>query len=104
MASSISDLRKRISELASAIKNHQDAIEELVKTKSEVEGDLNALVDPVAQLPLEISSEIFTLCLPSTRTLDPGQAPLIFTPICHFWRTIALSTPLLWNALSFETP
>ncbi|KAJ7165874.1 hypothetical protein C8R46DRAFT_1035208 [Mycena filopes] len=56
------------------------------------------------RLPLEISSEIFTLCLPNARTLDPGQVPLIFMRICHFWSTIALSTPSLWTALSFETP
>ncbi|KAJ7184491.1 hypothetical protein C8R46DRAFT_983547 [Mycena filopes] len=104
MAARVDDLRKRIDELASAINTHKEAIRELEQTKSEVQGDLNALVDPVGRLPLEISSSIFALCLPDTRTLNTAEAPLIFMRICHSWSTIALSTPSFWTALSFKTP
>ncbi|KAJ7755186.1 hypothetical protein B0H16DRAFT_1372176, partial [Mycena metata] len=95
MASAL-DLRRRIRELASAIKVHKDAIRELERTKSEVEGDLNAILDPIGRLPLEISSDIFLRCLPSNPTCDIHDAPLVFMRVCHSWSNIALSTPSLW--------
>ncbi|KAJ7755182.1 hypothetical protein B0H16DRAFT_1372169 [Mycena metata] len=101
---SVPDLLQRIRELVSAIKVHKDAIRELERTKSEVEGDLNAILDPVTRLPLEISSEIFLRCLPSNPTCDIHDAPLIFMRVCHSWSNIALSTPSLWTSVSFQSP
>ncbi|KAJ7031150.1 hypothetical protein C8F04DRAFT_1111728 [Mycena alexandri] len=101
---SVADFRRRICELASAIKVHKDAIGELERTKSEVESDLNAILDPVGRLPLEISSDIFLRCLPSNPTCNKREAPLAFMRVCHSWSNIALSTPSLWTTVSFESP
>ncbi|KAJ7031147.1 hypothetical protein C8F04DRAFT_1111724 [Mycena alexandri] len=101
---SVPDLRRRIGELASAIQVHRGAIRELERTKSEVESDLNAILDPVGRLPLEISSDIFLRCPPSNPTCNIREAPLVFMRVCHSWSNIALSTPSLWTTISFASP
>ncbi|KAJ6630351.1 hypothetical protein B0H10DRAFT_1649973, partial [Mycena sp. CBHHK59/15] len=56
-------------------------------------------VYPILTLPLEITSEIFSHCLPpNILMVEPSTsaAPLLLTEICRTWRTIALSTPGLW--------
>ncbi|KAK7022331.1 hypothetical protein R3P38DRAFT_1116629 [Favolaschia claudopus] len=60
---------------------------------------LNSVVDPIAHLPLEISSEIFILCLPERPEVKPTLSPLLFLQICRSWRDIALSTPSLWSRI-----
>ncbi|KAJ6544583.1 hypothetical protein DFH09DRAFT_1282291 [Mycena vulgaris] len=63
----------------------------LEKQLSEAQRELNAILDPMERLPLEISSDIF-------------DAPLIFLNICHSWSDIALSTPLLWTNIVIWHP
>ncbi|KAF7361684.1 F-box domain-containing protein [Mycena venus] len=65
--------------------------------------ELNAIHDPMAGLPFEISSDIFIRCLPDRPRTDPNHAPMIFLNICHWWRQIALATPSLWVALALRT-
>ncbi|KAK6992562.1 hypothetical protein R3P38DRAFT_3289557 [Favolaschia claudopus] len=75
----------------------------------------------VSELPFEISSEIFSLCLPtfSSEFRAPtifcqfpppipsparDQAPLLFLNICKAWSEIALSSPGLWTDIqNFNT-
>ncbi|KAJ7235989.1 hypothetical protein C8J57DRAFT_1728395 [Mycena rebaudengoi] len=64
---------------------------------------LNCLLDPITRLPVEISSEIFILCLPDSgpagyRRPNPGDAPSLLLRICTAWADIARST------LTFGTP
>ncbi|KAF8150378.1 hypothetical protein K438DRAFT_1865723 [Mycena galopus ATCC 62051] len=54
-------------------------------------GDIDIEISyPVLTLPTDITSEIFTHFLPST------------LPICRQWRQIAVATPGLWRAISFN--
>ncbi|KAJ7736877.1 hypothetical protein B0H16DRAFT_110737 [Mycena metata] len=60
----------------------------------------------VLRLPYDITSEIFTQCLPAHRRVrpDPSRAPLLLAQICSGWRTVALTTPKLWASIYLEFP
>ncbi|KAJ7174056.1 hypothetical protein C8R43DRAFT_873400, partial [Mycena crocata] len=90
------ELRIRLEEVSSLIELQNQVLRDLEKTKSDIRSQLNTFSDPMARLPLEISSEIFMLCLPRNPLPNKKYAPLIFLNICHAWSDIALSTPLLW--------
>lgn len=56
------------------------------------------------ELPFEILSKIFLLCIPTDYwdvppPLHPSECPLVLTRICRFWRDVALTTPRLWSYL-----
>ncbi|KAJ7242266.1 hypothetical protein C8J57DRAFT_1526310 [Mycena rebaudengoi] len=57
------------------------------------------LLTPLA-LPLEITAEIFKWCFCEGLRLLPSVVPLLLTQICHDWRTLALSTPALWDTIT----
>jgi hypothetical protein len=57
---SAQELRTRIEELSSEIALQKRLLTKLEQDKSVAQGQLNAVIDPVAQLPLEISTEIFS--------------------------------------------
>ncbi|KAJ7133439.1 hypothetical protein C8R44DRAFT_772426 [Mycena epipterygia] len=100
------DLRTRLAVLSAAI-NRQNEGPSLQQIQSHIQSEPNNLLDPMANLPPELSSDIFLRCLPTApeeRTPNPHQAPMIFLNICHLWRTIALSTPALWTTLHIELP
>ncbi|KAJ7896295.1 hypothetical protein B0H14DRAFT_3612264, partial [Mycena olivaceomarginata] len=65
--------------------------------------ELNSVLDPVARLPLEISSEIFLSCLATsgTRFPQPGalHLPMLLLNVCDAWSRIAVSTPSLWAGI-----
>ncbi|KAJ7896346.1 hypothetical protein B0H14DRAFT_3612344 [Mycena olivaceomarginata] len=65
---------------------------------------MNAALDPVARLPLEISSEIFRQSLAPFPDVGPLHAPMLLLNICHTWTDIALSTPSLWAAIHIIFP
>ncbi|KAJ7629022.1 hypothetical protein FB45DRAFT_47326 [Roridomyces roridus] len=95
-----SQLRTRIGDLSSSIDNQRQLLKDLEKQKSDAQGQLNALLDPMGRLPVEVSAEIFIECLPSTPTMDPDQAPAVFTEVCRAWRKLAISIPSLWTRLT----
>ncbi|KAJ6464821.1 hypothetical protein DFH09DRAFT_1382092 [Mycena vulgaris] len=97
-------LRTRLEDLASAIAHHQEIIRDLEKTRTAVHRDLNAILDPMARLPLEISSDIFTRCLPAIPRADPLTAPMVLLKVCNSWSNIALSTSALWTSIQIEFP
>ncbi|KAJ7046940.1 hypothetical protein C8F04DRAFT_938210, partial [Mycena alexandri] len=76
----------------------------LERGKKAAQRQLNALRDPIARLPLEISSEIFLQCVPSYPQPDVCAAPMLLLNICDAWTNIALSTPAIWAALVFDNP
>ncbi|KAJ7709226.1 hypothetical protein B0H16DRAFT_1703874 [Mycena metata] len=94
---SVNELRARIEEATSSIQLHQDAIRALVRSKSDLQGQLNAIVDPLALLPFELSSQIFFHCL-------SHMSPMVLLGICRSWRSIALGIPALWTTLSITSP
>ncbi|KAJ7364844.1 hypothetical protein DFH08DRAFT_930590 [Mycena albidolilacea] len=110
---SVTELRKRIEELSSTIELRRVSNEEhqtqvlrgLEITRSDVRCDLNAMCDPVARLPVEISSTIFVCCLPTdTDYPRPNcyDAPMLIRNVCRLWNDVALATPALWVGLRFD--
>ncbi|KAJ7046845.1 hypothetical protein C8F04DRAFT_1061935 [Mycena alexandri] len=102
---SVEELQLRIQELAAEIERQKEVLNQLERSKKATQRQLNALRDPIARLPLEISSEIFLQCLRSELPRpDPSAAPMLLLNICNAWTNIALSTPALWAAISIERP
>ncbi|KAJ7160286.1 hypothetical protein C8R46DRAFT_366468 [Mycena filopes] len=98
--SSLDALNARIDQLSSAIEVQKQVLRELEIQRSDVRRELNALRDPIARLPLEISSEVFEQCLAG----DEDITALFFLGICRLWSHIALSTPSLWATIHSEVP
>ncbi|KAJ7671931.1 hypothetical protein B0H17DRAFT_947972, partial [Mycena rosella] len=76
------------------------------KAKSDAQSDLNSVLDPMARLPLEISSDIFMRCLPndSIPMPNPRLAPMVFTRVCRSWNALAISNPSLWARIQIKNP
>ncbi|KAJ7208441.1 hypothetical protein B0H12DRAFT_1330165 [Mycena haematopus] len=100
----VPELRVRIMELDTEIDLQMELLKKLQHDKSLVQRQLNAVLDPIARLPLEISSEIFLQSLSPFPFLGSADPPTLLLNICHAWSTIALSTPDLWSAIQIEFP
>ncbi|KAJ7762039.1 hypothetical protein DFH07DRAFT_815059 [Mycena maculata] len=98
------ELQSRIDELSVDIERQKEVLRQLETSKSLLQRQLNSILDPVARLPLEISSEIFIRCLPSLPKLGASHIPLLLLNVCNAWSDIALSTPALWAAIRVESP
>ncbi|KAF8149951.1 hypothetical protein B0H34DRAFT_731839 [Crassisporium funariophilum] len=63
-------------------------------------------LSPIYRLPTELLQEIFVLCLPCDKFIQPSplQAPLLLTHICAPWRNICISLPALWSSLQTVLP
>jgi hypothetical protein len=64
-------------------------------------------VDLTNKLPEELIAEIFSYCV--METIDLGALELVDSPwiiaqICSSWRTVALSSPNLWNDIAIQFP
>jgi hypothetical protein len=61
-----------------------------------------ALVAPIRRLPPEVLSEIFLCCKDENNISHPrlNKVPLLLGGVCGRWRTVALSTPRLWNSFA----
>lgn len=64
----------------------------------------NAVRDPVAKLPLELSSKIFIHCLPLRSEPCFRHVPMLLLNVCRTWSDVALSTPALWATIHIEFP
>ncbi|KAJ6544684.1 hypothetical protein DFH09DRAFT_1088549, partial [Mycena vulgaris] len=103
MSDSIAALCVRLEELDAAIETQQQVLKTLESNRTAVRRQLNGLRDPVARLPLEISSEIFIDCLPNPPDHpNPTTAPLLLLNICSSWTNVALSTTALWASLTLD--
>ncbi|KAJ7666909.1 hypothetical protein DFH06DRAFT_984051, partial [Mycena polygramma] len=104
--SSVERLRARVAELSNAIRLQKEVLKNLEKDKSSAQRELNALLDPMARIPLEISSEIFLQSLPCFPERKPNveNAPVLLLRICHAWRNVALLTPQLWSGIQLIFP
>ncbi|KAF7348102.1 F-box domain-containing protein [Mycena sanguinolenta] len=92
-------LQARIEEISSAIEHQKQVLRDLETSRSNVRRELNAILDPMVRLPVEISSDIFVRCLPDSPRPHSGEAPMLFLNICHIWSDIAISTPALWTSI-----
>ena len=61
---------------------------------------------PIQQIPIEVLQHIFSLCRPSERhpKIDPTEAPLLLTQVCHEWKNVAESRPTLWCYFLLSVP
>ncbi|KAJ7472207.1 hypothetical protein FB451DRAFT_1036682 [Mycena latifolia] len=101
---SLVELQEHIAKLSADIARQKEVLMSLERSKKTAEHQLNALRDPVARLPVELSSEIFIECLPPRPTPDAQDAPLLLLNICKAWTDIALATPALWAAIRAHEP
>ncbi|KAJ7666910.1 hypothetical protein DFH06DRAFT_1295044 [Mycena polygramma] len=87
----VENLRARVAELATAM--HLQRNSELLKApgreKCLAQRELNAALDPLARLPLELSSEIFLQSLPSFPERKPSRYCAVY------------SGPVEWNQITF---
>ncbi|KAJ7641756.1 hypothetical protein FB45DRAFT_900951 [Roridomyces roridus] len=96
-------LQAQIAQVSADIERQKELLKNLERNKSLLQRQLNDLRDPIARLPLEISSDIFIRCLPTY--LGPGShIPGLFLEICNGWTEIALSSPALWARMDFYLP
>ncbi|KAJ6516804.1 hypothetical protein C8R47DRAFT_1088394 [Mycena vitilis] len=104
--SGVEKLRARVEQLATEIVLQKELLKTLEKEKSLVQRELNAALDPVARLPLEISSKIFVDSLESFSDRKPNveDAPMLLLRICNSWKNLALSTPDLWAGIQITFP
>ncbi|KAH9484772.1 hypothetical protein JR316_0001674 [Psilocybe cubensis] len=58
----------------------------------------NNVMSPIRRIPADIFREIFFHCVDNDcdHDLSTTRAPMLLTHVCSFWRSIALSSPLLW--------
>ncbi|KAJ6525081.1 hypothetical protein DFH09DRAFT_1286250 [Mycena vulgaris] len=101
---SVAVLQAHIEEVSTEIERQKEVLQKLEHKKSALKRQLNDVRDPVARLPLEISSENFTLCLPSDPELGARHVPILFLNICSAWAEIFIATPVLWAAIHIEFP
>ncbi|KAJ7233769.1 hypothetical protein C8J57DRAFT_952884, partial [Mycena rebaudengoi] len=107
MSESVAVLRVRLADLSANITRQRKVLEDLERSRIDTQRQLNCLLDPISRLPIEISSEIFTLCLPGSRKRrhpKPTTAPLLLLRICSAWANVARSTPALWDTLYVQFP
>ncbi|KAJ7186435.1 hypothetical protein C8R46DRAFT_275314 [Mycena filopes] len=76
-----------------------------LRAEEQIKKRLRSTYYPVLTLPNELVSEIFIHFLPPYPLCPPLcgiLSPTVLTHICRHWREIAISTPRLWRAMSFE--
>ncbi|KAJ7453597.1 hypothetical protein B0H11DRAFT_270165 [Mycena galericulata] len=104
---SVEELQARIAKISSDIELQPEkaVLKNLEHSKIVVQRQINSVRDPVARLPLEISSEIFVQCVPPL-PFRPGahEVPMLLLNICSAWTDIALSTPALWATIFIKLP
>ncbi|KAJ7659429.1 hypothetical protein B0H17DRAFT_1212957 [Mycena rosella] len=101
---SVTEIQTRIDSLSADIIRQKKVLQNLERTKSAAQRQLNGVLDPVGRLPLEISGEIFIQCLPSRSTPGEQHIPMLFLNICNTWTDIALATPELWISVHVDQP
>ncbi|KAJ7757773.1 hypothetical protein DFH07DRAFT_459105 [Mycena maculata] len=101
---SVEELRTAIENICIDIERQKEVLKTLETSKSRLQSQLNAVLDPVERLPLEISSEIFVQCLPPLPEPGAHHLPILLLNVCNSWSRIALSIPTLWTAIHVQFP
>ncbi|KAJ7241696.1 hypothetical protein B0H12DRAFT_1236940 [Mycena haematopus] len=95
--------RTRIEYVDGLILELENTLRYLREESSLLKKRLHEYTYPVLTMPNEIAAEIFCHFLPAYPQCPPLlgiDAPTTLTRVCHSWREIALSTPILWRAMS----
>jgi hypothetical protein len=97
--------RARIADLNAQILELESSLQSLKENRELVQSRLNAYTYPVLTLPNEVVSEIFVHVLPVYPKCPPPighLSPNLLCQICQKWRSIALTTPAIWRAISLS--
>ncbi|PBK91968.1 hypothetical protein ARMGADRAFT_1081379 [Armillaria gallica] len=65
-----------------------------------------SILAPIRRLPQEVLLAIFSLCRESylgEDSLDPRKFPWFLGHVCHMWRDLVHSLPLLWSSVALMT-
>ncbi|PBK66683.1 hypothetical protein ARMSODRAFT_1086516 [Armillaria solidipes] len=65
-----------------------------------------SILAPIRRLPQEVLLAIFSLCRESylgEDSLDPRKFPWFLGHVCHMWRDLVHSSPLLWSSVALMT-
>ncbi|KAF8956458.1 hypothetical protein BDZ97DRAFT_2062919 [Flammula alnicola] len=99
----------KLAELDVQISKVKKALAKMQRERRNLKSKINYSHDRfIHQLPPEISSEIFHLCIPEhiidiDLQYEPREnaisAPLILSSVCQKWRQIAQTTPKLWTSV-----
>ncbi|KAF7375501.1 hypothetical protein MSAN_00438100 [Mycena sanguinolenta] len=100
---SVEELRARIAAIDHEIELQKKLLERLEQDRVRALRQLNTALDPVARLPLEISSEIFLQSLATSPSGARG-VPTVLLGIFNAWTDIALATPAMWMAVHIHFP
>ncbi|KAJ7748801.1 hypothetical protein DFH07DRAFT_1035568, partial [Mycena maculata] len=101
---SVQELEARLEKISADIDLQRELLKKLENSKILVQRQLNAVRDPVARLPLEISSEIFIQSLSPRPEPGSQNIPMLLLNVCNTWTNIALSTPRLWAVIHVDFP
>ncbi|KAJ7641557.1 hypothetical protein FB45DRAFT_1125446 [Roridomyces roridus] len=93
---SATEIQTHIDQVSLDIERQKQVLKDLERRKSALQRQLNDVRDPMAQLPLEISSEILLEC--------GLQDPTPLMNVCKTWSEIVVSTPALWAKIRIEFP
>ncbi|KAF7361502.1 F-box domain-containing protein [Mycena sanguinolenta] len=99
----VEELRARIMKLDNEIDLQRKLLKKLERERSLAQGQLNAVLDPMARLPLEISSEIFLQSL-APSACEVQHVPIVLLNICNAWTEIAKATAALWTKIAIHFP
>ncbi|KAJ6536705.1 hypothetical protein DFH09DRAFT_1178552, partial [Mycena vulgaris] len=107
LSMSIPTLQGQLDELNARAEHYRKRLFKLQISKALVLRQLNAALNAVtypgiSKLLPEIISQIFTFCLPDSRTADPSNAPMVLMHVCRKWRKIAQATPALWTVFKVD--
>ncbi|KAJ7077419.1 hypothetical protein B0H15DRAFT_563259 [Mycena belliarum] len=100
----IDKLSADAAEVSAEIEAGKKRLKQITLDKCAARAQLNAVRDPMARLPLEISSEIFMHGLSSCPQPRAWHPPMLFLNVCNMWSSIALSMPPLWSAFHADRP
>ncbi|THU99837.1 hypothetical protein K435DRAFT_595034, partial [Dendrothele bispora CBS 962.96] len=112
-SSDIPGIRKNISDAQEILKAYDKEIRRLEYTLAVVRSmaghlkdrikETSFLLSPVRRLPDEILGEIFKFSMPSVSVFSCTKRPSTsFLTVCERWRTVALSTPSIWQSIKLE--
>jgi hypothetical protein len=105
IAQIVAEQDKRISQMDEEIAQLQLLLQPLLRDRRDLYASREAhrqLLNPSRRIPPELWGEIFVQCLPTDKpaVINVQKAPMLMAQVCSPWRSIALSTPRLWNSVS----
>jgi hypothetical protein len=88
---------------------HLEELNKWLEIQAEAKERVNQHHDPLARLPVEITSHIFAIYTEDVNSdFDPQSdcvergGPLLLGAVSKFWRQVAFTTPHLWNAVNIH--